>query len=141
MWVISQPRLGLTSVFQPDELPTHVTATEATCSHSIIHPDDRCTVVADLSKDWRFRQSPFCKNNPYKVSINLPTQAHDQFYASAPLRYQSESTSIDIGTLCILDDVARDTFDSREQGLLQNLANMLVFQLTTLVSLALLCHR
>jgi len=42
--------------------------------------------------------------------------------------------SVDIGALCILDNKPRDTFDEREQGILLNLANMLVYQLITLVS-------
>jgi GAF domain-containing protein len=41
---------------------------------------------------------------------------------------------VDIGTLCIHDPEPRETFDQREQEILLNLANMLVYQLTTLVS-------
>ena len=57
-----------------------------------------------------------------------------QFYAAAPLRCTWKDTFIDIATLCIYDDAPRDTFDTREQSMLLNLANMLTYQLTSLVS-------
>ncbi len=61
-----------------------------------------------------------------------------QFYASAPLRVRSsKDAAVEIGTICVLDTSPRDTFDQREQGILLGLAEMLVYQLTTLVSTAL----
>jgi hypothetical protein len=94
-------------------------------------------VVADLTKDWRFKKNPKLAGSNLRVSLTIRNESYahtqSQFYASAPLRYQNKDSAIDLGTLCLFSTVARDTFDAREQGILRNLANMLVYQLMTLV--------
>ncbi|KAK4685195.1 hypothetical protein P7C73_g4960, partial [Tremellales sp. Uapishka_1] len=103
-----------------ETLPRTVDVTEAVCSHAIVSPIERCTVVRNLKKDWRFRRNPMTVNNVWK------------FYAGAPLRYHRPGKlPIDFGTLCLWHTEERNDFTSREQGILMKLANMLVYQLAT----------
>ena len=96
--------------------------------------------IADLSTDWRFAKNDV--RGDFKVSYfsPLPYACGDwhlplQFYASAPLRYHRyKGRHVDVGSLCIYDTKPRDSFDAREQDILLRLANMLVYQLATLVS-------
>lgn len=52
---------------QPTEPPKRVPVTEAACSHAVLQKDMNCTVVADLSTDWRFRQNPLLLDMDKKV--------------------------------------------------------------------------
>ncbi|ORY25636.1 hypothetical protein BCR39DRAFT_600069 [Naematelia encephala] len=79
-------------------------------------------LVADASKDWRFRNMPIRKATGNK------------FYAVAPLIYTSNDDKITFGTISVYDIHPRDAFDRRERDILLNLANMLVYQLSTLQS-------
>lgn len=99
--------------------------TDSMSGHVVLNPEGRCFVVADLENDWRFQ------NNPNR----LRSFEDQRFFAAAPLRYhRSSGDFIDFGTLCISDTHCRSTFTAREQGILLRLANMLVYQLATLVS-------
>lgn len=97
--------------------------------------DEKVTAIADLSSDWRFANNDI--RGEYKVRL-APldlTSPDKQFYASAPLRYhRRKGRPVDVGTLCIYDDKPRDVFDERDRDILLRLANMLVYQLATLVS-------
>lgn len=96
---------------------------EAFGGHAVLHPEGRCLVVADLDKDWRFAKNP----------TNLGGRRR-KFFAAAPLRYHRPGGEfVDFGMLSIGGESARDTFDVREQSTLLRLANMLVYQLATLV--------
>ncbi|ORX40020.1 hypothetical protein BD324DRAFT_615975 [Kockovaella imperatae] len=110
----------LTFGANPGDAMTTTELDVAVCGHALIHPNVRTTVVSDLSTDWRFAQNPVVQQMGFK------------FYAAAPLRCSWKDTEIDIATLCIYDTKPRETFDAREQTMLVNLANMLVYQLTTL---------
>lgn len=57
-----------------------------------------------------------------------------QFLAAAPLRYLRRYPPVDFGALMIWGEEARETFDEGEQDMLLELANMLVYQLATLVN-------
>jgi GAF domain-containing protein len=71
----------------------------------------------------------------YVQGYSYGVEANGQFYASAPLRYhRHKGRPVDVGSLCIYDDKPRDSFDAREQDIMLRLANMLVYQLATLVS-------
>lgn len=94
--------------------------------HAAVYPGEKCFVVADVQTDWRFAKNP-----------SLNDGCNHRFVAAAPLRYhRCGDDFIDFGTLVITDVHERSTFDEREQSILQRLANMLVFQLATLVSTA-----
>lgn len=78
----------------------------------------------------------------YVQGYSYGAEANGQFYASAPLRYhRHKGRPVDVGSLCIYDDQPRDSFDAREQDIMLRLANMLVYQLATLVSLHVLQER
>ena len=107
---------------QPEAAPSEFATGATLCTHSLTLPWEEVTLVADLSKDWRYAKNP--------------TVHHlgSRFYASAPLRYRLHDDYVDIGTICVHDPNPRDAFGQRERSMLLNLANMLVFQLTTLQS-------
>lgn len=107
------------------------------CGHVIVREDyTDCFVVADLTKDWRFKNNPIYSHGKWKVSLSALSSTDVQFYAAAPLNYQrAKGQSVSFGTLCLYDKDARDTFSKRDQDILLKLADMLVYQLATLVSL------
>jgi len=57
---------------QPGKTPLNLPVTAAPCSHSIIHEEMQCTVVADLTKDWRFKNNAalHAQLNGAKVGYN-----------------------------------------------------------------------
>lgn len=92
--------------------------------HAVLRPDGRCLVVADMDTDWRFA------NNPVRLNAQ-----RRKFFAAAPLRFhRAGGDFVDFGALCVACDTSRDTFDVREQSILLRIANMMVYQLATLVS-------
>lgn len=113
---------------------------KAACGHALLSAEENVTAIADLSKDWRFANNDV--KGDFKVRLHTMSSRGDadscaQFYASAPLRYHRyKGRPVDVGTLCIYDREPRDTFDERERDILLRLANMLVYQLATLVSLS-----
>ncbi|WOO77936.1 Response regulator mcs4 [Vanrija pseudolonga] len=106
------------------EKPMVLPSTEGFLGHVVLHPEEQVTVVADLTKDWRYKRNP-----------SLVGKTH-RFLAAAPLRYHRPggADAVDFGMLCVFDDKPRDEFSTREQGILLRLANMLVFQMATLQS-------
>lgn len=83
-----------------------VTATEtsrsvAFCAHAIQHRD--IFVIPDARDDARFRQNPFVREEP-----------HIRFYAGAPLVTPDGHA---LGTLCVLDKVARTLSESQRSAL------------------------
>lgn len=89
------------------------------------HPE--CTVIGDLSRDWRTRANPFILQKQMK------------FCAAVPLLYPRTDPPIAFGCLVVLGREARSVFTEREQAMLLRLSSMLVFQLATFVSLPRLC--
>lgn len=116
-------RTGMTN---PGKKPMVLPSTEGFLGHVVLHPEEQVTVVADLTKDWRFKRNP-----------SLVGKTH-RFLAAAPLRYHRPggADAVDFGMLCVFDDKPRDEFTTREQGILLRLANMLVFQMATLVGVS-----
>ncbi|KAL1408538.1 hypothetical protein Q8F55_005350 [Vanrija albida] len=110
--------------FHSGKKPLVLKGTEGFCGHAVLHPEEQVTMVADLTKDWRFKRSPSLVGKTHK------------FLAATPLRYHRPggADSVDFGMLCVFDDKPRDEFTTREQGILMRLANMLVFQMATLQS-------
>lgn len=93
-------------------------------AHAVLTPSEKCFVVADLDKDWRFAQ------HPSRIG-----ERKTRFMAAAPLRYfHSNGDYADFGSLVVFDPEPRDSFDEREQNILLRLANMCVYQLATLQS-------
>ena len=82
------------------------------CPHAIL--DDEVTIVEDATKDERFHDNPLVINEP-----------NVKFYAGAPLVF---SNNIRLGTLCIVDHVARKITDEHQKTL-QVLARQVVSQL------------
>jgi len=80
----------------------------AFCDHTI--RADRVLVVADATKDDRF------KNNPVVTS-----EAGIRFYAAAPVK---TSDGFRIGTLCVVDRVPRPDYDDEKGEMLARLAGI-----------------
>ncbi|EGF89668.1 sensory box protein [Asticcacaulis biprosthecium C19] len=77
----------------------------AFCDHVI--RNDAVMIVTDASLDPRFLHNPLVTGAP-----------HIRFYAGAPVRYQD----VLIGTLCVIDRVARADFGANEALKLEKLA-------------------
>ena len=75
----------------------------AFCAHAIL--EDSVMVIPDSAKDERFHDNPLVTGSPFV-----------KFYAGAPLK---TSRGYNIGTLCVIDHVARDLND--EQIMMLNL--------------------
>ncbi|HEB26414.1 MAG TPA: GAF domain-containing protein [Porticoccus sp.] len=82
------------------------------CPHAIL--DNDLTIIEDATKDERFHDNPLVIGEP-----------HIKFYAGAPLIF---SADMRIGTLCILDTIAR-TINPDQQKALEALARQVVSQL------------
>lgn len=82
------------------------------CGHAILHED--ILIVSDATKDERFSSNPLVTHAP-----------HIRFYAGAPLR---ETSGQPIGTLCLIDSVARD-FSAKEQQELREFADMVEYEI------------
>ncbi|KAI5476484.1 hypothetical protein MNV49_007731 [Pseudohyphozyma bogoriensis] len=89
--------------------------TTAFCTHMVLNGENGM-VVLDTQRDWRF------KNNVLTVVLGA------RFYAGAPVFASCDSGSsekedkVAIGSLCIIDDHARDTFSEEERAQLRSLA-------------------
>lgn len=92
------------------------------CRHAVQSAQEQCMMVADLSRDWRHAKNPSMRDMDSK------------FFVLAPLRYHLHDDWVDFGCIAIHDTEPRAEFDTRQQELLLDLANMLVYQLTTLQS-------
>ena len=84
----------------------------AFCAHAILSDD--VFIVEDADKDPRFCDNP--------LTVNAP---HVKFYAGAPLILEE---NIRLGTLCVIDSVARTLTDDQIHAL-QALARQVVSQL------------
>ena len=71
-----------------------------------------CFIVTDLSKDARFNQLPFVTGPPFF-----------RYYAGTPLTTEN---GINIGSLFILDVVARPVLTAQQQGFLGSIAQVIV---------------
>ena len=71
-------------------------------------------IVSDATKDERFSSNPLVTHAP-----------HIRFYAGAPMR---ETSGQPIGTLCLIDSVARD-FSAKEQQELREFADMVEYEI------------
>lgn len=77
------------------------------CGHAILN--DSTMVINDASQDERFFDNPLVTSDP-----------HIRFYAGHPLRTLSGQA---LGTLCIIDRIARD-FSDDDKAMLADLASM-----------------
>ncbi len=77
------------------------------CAHTI--NGDEPLVVSDTRADPRFADNPFTRDGI-------------AFYAGAPLISPVEGRKL--GALCVLDTIARDTFDARQRSILADLARV-----------------
>ncbi len=94
-------------------LPVRETSREISfCGHAVAA--NETLVVGDTTCDARFRNNPLVASEP-----------HIRFYAGEPIRC---SEGRPLGTLCIIDRVARD-FDEDDLATLQDLARMVEEQL------------
>ena len=84
----------------------------AFCDHAIRQTADTTFVVEDATKDERF-----C-DNPLVVG-----ESNVRFYAGAAL---TTASGLNIGTLCVIDQVPRDTPDPKDLNRLKVLARMVV---------------
>lgn len=98
-------RVGLSVTETPREI--------SFCGHAIIDPD-RIFIVADASKDERFRENPLVTGDP-----------DIRFYAGMPLKTGEGSA---VGTLCVIDRVPRELTAVQEDALV-TLSNAVVTQL------------
>ncbi|MEW5892792.1 MAG: GAF domain-containing sensor histidine kinase [Pseudomonadota bacterium] len=73
----------------------------AFCAHAILNDD--LLIVPDARKDARFHDNPAVTGAP-----------HVKFYAGAPLILRD---NIRVGTLCVIDDHARDLTEAQRQAL------------------------
>lgn len=85
----------------------------AFCSYTVL--DDKPMIVPDLSQDARFASNPLVAGEP-----------GFRFYAGAPLM---SAGGYGIGTLCIIDNRARDAFDERKARRLEDLARLVTDKL------------
>jgi phosphoserine phosphatase RsbU/P len=84
------------------------------CSHALLQ--DQSLIVPDATKDERFADNPFVKNEPYL-----------RFYAGEPLKAAGGEK---VGTLCIADIKPRD-FSENDAKLLRQLGAMTERELKT----------
>jgi len=82
----------------------------AFCAHAIHSPDP--FVVPDATKDERFAGNPLVRELPNVT-----------FYAGVPLTTPDE---LRVGTLCVIDQVARDGLTTEQIAKLQELADRVV---------------
>lgn len=96
------------------------------CYHAMTmsQAGDKCIVINDASKDWRFRKNPLVDEGRGPV----------QFYAGAPLKVGQGSREVIIGTLCVVDNKPRDDFEMDQRELLADLARCVVSELELLYS-------
>ncbi len=83
------------------------------CTYTIL--SDEVMVVPDMLRDSRFAWNPL-----------VTGEAHVRFYAGAPLR---ASNGHNLGTLCLIDTEPRESFGEVQQGMLADLAAMVVDEL------------
>jgi len=83
------------------------------CSHAIRQAE--VMVVLNATRDPRFAGNPLVTGAP-----------HIRFYAGAPLMLASGEA---LGTLCVIDDEPRESFDARERAQLATLAELVVGQI------------
>lgn len=96
------------------------------CYHAMTmsQAGDKCIVINDASKDWRFRKNPLVDEGRGPV----------QFYAGAPLKIGQDSREVIIGTLCVVDNKPKDDFGMDQRELLADLARCVVSELELLYS-------
>lgn len=79
------------------------------CQHTILYKGD-VLVIPDCSKDFRFQNNAYVKNEP-----------HLRFYAGAPLL---SPEGFKLGTFCIVDTKPHPSFSENEEANLKDLAAM-----------------
>lgn len=94
------------------------------CSHAMLLPDSEVLVVNDAKKDWRFRACPSTLAGTITNANGNPMS----FYASAPLilSYNLYGTEgcIQVGRLCIMDELPRPDFNQADADLLYSIGKM-----------------
>ncbi|GAA5899250.1 hypothetical protein JCM6882_009295 [Rhodosporidiobolus microsporus] len=94
--------------------PEFIPRQAAFCAHTILN-GDRGFVVLDTTQDWRFA------NNYLTVKNHVRFYAGHVVFASKDLR-DPQAERIPIGTLCVTDTAARDSFSQSERQQLASLA-------------------
>ena len=80
------------------------------CAHAIL--DDGIMVVQDARRDPRFKTNPLVVGSPFI-----------RFYAGKPL---ITGSGYKVGTICLIDSVARGSFSGEERGNLHDLSELIM---------------